>query len=609
MQGINGQLKKRNGWSIWFPRSSVLILSTLLAGCWGGAGSTVKTSDSPLVSKTAMPPSVQHESVELSDIEVKVENSPVAKMSHVSAGVMYQLMIAEILAQRGVYAEAFSIVYQLAKQNQSDELAEWAFKLSMRTFNAANIAASTYLWRELAPDAVTPWRASYLISLRQGKVDQAMDEWRQFLALQKEPLESVIQAATRRVALSVPQESAIAFFQKIIASYPKQWAGYYGLAKLYEGYGQHKQGLAVALQASELRPNDAKTYQLLSNLYVQLDQVEEGLSVLGAYLKSSPEDWLVQERVARLEVQSGAFDAALERYLMILKSVPDAFTSRLSLALLYIERGLYDEAAEHLQEVKDEKGYVDVANYYLGLIAQENNRPEEALGYFEQVESENYMLDAKLHMAEIYFADKKSEQALELLNGIETDKDAEQIKIHRAKGVFYSLEDKNDLAQAEYQAALAIDGDNVEVLMAQALLFYQQENYADYLANLNNVLTLKPKEVDALNALGYYYVDKELNIEKAQHYLMQAYELAPDSYYVLDSVGWLYYHQQQYEKAERYLSKALAMQMDDEILVHLILTHWKLRQYAKAKQLWQENHQKFLKNKRLQGLIEELEKE
>ncbi|MCF6253405.1 MAG: tetratricopeptide repeat protein, partial [Thiomicrorhabdus sp.] len=321
-------------------------------------------------------------------------------------------------------------------------------------------------------------------------------------------------------------------------------------------------------------------------------------------LKKYPTDWLVQERMARLEGQASLYRDAIMRYKMILQAEPKAYTSRLSLALIQIEQKSFKEAEKNLLELVAQKGYSDVVNYYLGLINQELEDSDKALHYFAKVKQGHYYVDAQLHRAEIYFSLKDNARTFEVLNATQTKLPKELLKLDRAKAIFYGASNRPKQAIEAYNSVLLLDGSNVNALMSQAMLFYDLQQFDAYVKNLKSVIQINPDEVDALNALGYFYADRGENLVEAEALLTRAYQLDPESYYILDSIGWLYFQKGQYGLAKTYLQKALALQMDDEVLIHLIKAHWQLGEKEAARALWQENHKKFLQNSELQGLME-----
>ncbi len=527
------------------------------------------------------------------------------------SGDMYQIMVAEMVALNGFEAQAFDIMYKMAYKLRSSDLAKRAFELSMKTYDAQKIESAANLWRELSPSATSPWRAAFLMALRRNDVNAALSDWEQYRARSKESLERDLLIAAQKVRGLSTAESGVAFMQALVERYPDTWVSYFALALVADGFKQTERALKALEQAKSYQTEAAepKIHQFLAKLYLQVSPPERGLSVLEAYLKKYPEDWLVQERMARLEVKASRYQDAVMRYQKILQAEPNAYTSRLSLALIQIEQGKFKEAEENLLKVFGQKGYSNVVNYYLGVLNQEMGRQDRALEYYNQVDLNSpYAIDAQLSQAEIYFAKDQMNKALELLNAIQPQQPRDRLKILRAQAVFYSASGQKEQAVKVYGAILSLMPNNVAALMNQAMLFYDLNRMQAYVANLKRVIEINPDETDALNALGYYYADSNQNLSEAEVLLQRAYQLEPESYYILDSIGWLYFRQGQYERAKNYLEKALSIQMDDEVLMHLIQTLWALGEQDEARQLWQKNHKTFLQNEALQGLIKTLEK-
>jgi tetratricopeptide (TPR) repeat protein len=573
-----------------------------LTGCFQ-QNELIHTDVSSRVS-VEQPPSKVNEKLS-KDGESVVEPASVSTIP-LKAGDMYQVMVAEMMALKGFEAQAFDIVFKLAYKLRSAELAERAFQLSMKTYDTKKITNATLLWREIDPSATTPWRASFLIALRQNNVEQALLDWQRYRSLSQETLERDLLIVAQKVSVSSPPESGLLFLQKLTERYPDNWASYFALGLVADGFNRFDIALSALEKAREhqIEGSEAQINQFLAKLYLQNPPAERGIIALEPYLNKYPTDWLVQERMARLEVQASRYDEAVRRYKMILQAEPRAHTSRLSLALIQIEQKLFKAAEKNLLEVYAQKGYSDVVNYYLGLINQELGDSEKALSYFEKVKQGHYYVDAQLHSAEIYFSLKNNARTFEILNATKTKLPKDLLKLNRAKAIFYSSSNKPNQAIEAYKSVLLLDGDNINALMSQAMLFYDLQQFDAYVKNLKRVIQINPDEADALNALGYFYADQGENMAEAEALLTRAYQLEPESYYILDSMGWLYFQKGQYGLAKTYLQKALAIQMDEEVLIHLIKAHWQLNEKDIARTLWHENHKKFLQNNELQGLIE-----
>jgi tetratricopeptide (TPR) repeat protein len=534
---------------------------------------------------------------------------------------VFQVLAAELMVEKGYPADAFNVIFPLAAETRDPALAKRAFELSMTTYDEKAIAQAANLWTEVAPQEPAAWRVAYFMSLRQNQLPLALEQWQTYRQYSDATLEEDILLAAQRLSRSAPNEAIKGFFIDLQQRSAKLWQTYYGLGLLYSVWQQADEAIAQlektvqVLQQADTASDDAQQaaeqqiYQLLSKVYLQLNDPQPGLTGLAGYLKRFPQDWLVQERMARLEVKAERYKAAERRYQTILKSNNDATTSRLSLALLQIEMQKYPQATENLQQVVKQPSYESVGYYYLGVLSQQQNLSAQAYDYFEKVKVAPYAVDAKLHQSEIVFASKGLEAALAVLDSVPMDDDETRVKVYRAKAIFYRASDRYADAIELFDKALAIQLDNAALLFSKAALLYEEKRYVEYEQTMQKVVALLPDEVEALNALGYFYVEQGIKLDQAAVLLHKALALAPNNYYVLDSVGWLAYRQQRYAEAERYLQQAVALESDVEIVMHLIAVKWVLEKQAEAEKLWQKYLPQFANDSRYQALMSTLKRQ
>lgn len=534
---------------------------------------------------------------------------------------VFQVLAAELMVEKGYPADAFNVIFPLAAETRDPALAKRAFELSMTTYDEKAIVQAANLWTEVAPQEPAAWRVAYFVSLRQNQLPLALEQWQTYRQYSDATLEEDILLAAQRLSRSAPNEAIKGFFIDLQQRSAKLWQTYYGLGLLYSVWQQADEAIAQlekavqVLQQADTASDDAQQaaeqqiYQLLSKVYLQLNDPQPGLTGLAGYLKRFPQDWLAQERMARLEVKAERYKAAERRYQTILKSNNDATTSRLSLALLQIEMQKYPQAAENLQQVVKQPSYESVGYYYLGVLSQQQNLSAQAYDYFDKVKVAPYAVDAKLHQSEIVFASKGLEAALAVLDSVPMDDDESRVKVFRAKAIFYRASDRYADAIELFDKALTIQPDNAALLFSKAALLYEEKRYVEYEQTMQKVVALLPDEVEALNALGYFYVEQGVKLDQAAVLLHKALALAPNNYYVLDSVGWLAYRQQRYVEAERYLQQAVALESDVEIVMHLIAVKWVLEKQAEAEELWQKYLPQFANDSRYQALMSTLKRQ
>jgi tetratricopeptide (TPR) repeat protein len=109
-------------------------------------------------------------------------------------------------------------------------------------------------------------------------------------------------------------------------------------------------------------------------------------------------------------------------------------------------------------------------------------------------------------------------------------------------------------------------------------------------------MELAPDYVEAINYLGYSYADKGVNLDEALKLIEKAVGLDPDSGYIRDSLGWVYFKMGMYEMALKEIKKALETEIDDPVInEHLGDIYMKLGNEEDAIDAWErslENHEK-----------------
>lgn len=567
-------------------------------------------------------PPTQEESPEASGLQFASETlSQEMLASAEQSQRVFEVLAAEVLVAKGYPADAFKVLLPLAAKTRDAGLAQRAFELSMATYDENAIGEAATLWTQLSPEEPSAWRVAYFMSLRQNRLQEAIAQWQTYRRYSEASFEEDVVLAAQRLTRTAPNEAISGFFDYLQRSAPDVWQVYYGLGLMASNWQQpevavQKLERAVSLLntaaardaavAETKADSTQQIYQLLSKVYLQLPQPQTGLKGLKTYLQRFPDDWLVQERMARLEVKAEQYAAAEKRYELILKANEEATTSRLSLALLQIELQKYAAAEAQLMQVVQQPAYESVGYYYLGILSQQQNRVQAAYDYFEKVKVAPYALDARLHQSEIVFAKQGLEAAVGLLDSVSAADDASRVKLYRAKAIFYRASGRFAEAIALFDKALAIEPDNAALLFAQAGLLYEEKRFAEYEAAIKKVLTLQPNDVEALNALGYFYAEQNIKLDEAAALLQQALSLAHDNHYVLDSVGWLAFRQQRYDDAETYLQRALAIQLDAEIMMHLIVVKWVRGERAGAEALWHKYRQTFADEPRYAALLTQL---
>lgn len=152
--------------------------------------------------------------------------------------------------------------------------------------------------------------------------------------------------------------------------------------------------------------------------------------------------------------------------------------------------------------------------------------------------------------------------------------------------------DRFEDAAKAYQDALkripTIEKDHWGVLFSLAISQERSNKWPEAEKNLLKALELNPDQADVLNYLGYSWVDRNMNLDKAFELLKKAAELRPDDGAIMDSLGWAYYRKGDYDQALAYLEKAIRHDPGDPVINdHLGDLYWKLNRKNEARFQWE----------------------
>lgn len=540
------------------------------------------------------------------DATSALENSFV-KPQKLEPALMFELMLAELLAERGDAHSAYNLMYPIAQKTQDSRLAERSFELAMSVGYAQGIEQSAALWRTLDPMQASAWRVGYLMALRQGDLKAAITHWQAYRKVSDLSLEDDLKNASAQAVQATEQTIGLAFFQELVALYPDEWSAGFALAYAANHYEQP----LIAVEALESVANrlDApvEVYFALANLYIELDLTEQGLAFLAQFVEVNPAQWMMQERYARLEVKADRYPSAKQRYQRIVEANPRAYTSLLSLALLDLEMGDMELAKANFLTLSTIEGYRDISHYYLGVIAQSMQLLDQAKAYLLKVAHPSYFVDANILIAQILVTTEGLDAGILHLQNLTTSGDDELVKVQRAQGVFYTQFARWPEALNHYQVAHRLAPDNLSIAYGLSMVLYEMQRYDEYEALVTDLVARFPNEPDALNALGYFYVERNIKLDEAQVLLDRALDIDPERYHILDSRGWLEYQRGNYVEAEVYLQRAWAIRQDDEVLIHLIQAKWAQGKVQQARDLWDAFAPKFSENQALQQIIKQLE--
>ena len=315
---------------------------------------------------------------------------------------------------------------------------------------------------------------------------------------------------------------------------------------------------------------------------------EQAMALVALVLMEQPDNDHLRLQYARMLVEQRRFNQAKAQFKLLLNEDPENADILLSLGLLDIETGELDEAVTHLQHLVEIGQKQDIANYYLGRIAQNREQHKLAISYYLKVNSGDYVFDSKLRIAGLFARLGRVDEGLQQLEVLAEKQTSWELRVkaYLAQGEILASKKRYAEGLEMYSRALQQKPDDADLLYARALMAEKVDRIDITEADLLKLLSAQPENANALNALGYTLADRTERLEEARDYIKRAAELVPDDPAILDSLGWVSYRLGNMQDALKWLSMAFERLEDAEIAAHYGEVLWKNNQKDEAEKVW-----------------------
>ncbi len=264
----------------------------------------------------------------------------------------------------------------------------------------------------------------------------------------------------------------------------------------------------------------------------------------------------------------------------------------------YIMAVMYDDLGETSKAIQEYKKSLRfdsqnaLAHFNLAVSYIKNNQTPEAEKELNQaIEISPESVEPRALLALLYSSQQKVDLAAreyEVALENATHLEPRNIGIYKDLGAVYLQQKKFEAAQKTYQLVLDITPLDPEAYFYLAHSYYGLKNKNAAIRYLKKTLELKPDYAEALNYLGYLYVEEGRNLGKSEAMIRKALEIDPDNGAYVDSLGWLYFKKGKLKEAKRELEKANKLMEDPVIYDHLGDVCFKLGDKAGAELNWQK---------------------
>lgn len=477
-----------------------------------------------------------------------------------SAQLLFQMFISEIALARGYVGDALFGYNELVKRSDDPAL----------TRRANEIAT-----------------ASVILDARRHPAE-AEASVKQALARQESARAGLLLQLPTIFNQMANKNGALESIRRLTEPYPSLPEAHLARAQAELEAGNRATAHQEAGLALSLRP-DWEHAALLQAQSAPAEQFREAMEALGSFAQSHPAALDARLSYLRWLVNEHRNDEARALYPQMLAANPD--NDRVAFAILGIAAQIPDlETTENLliRLIDHHWGDTPQLRLLLGKVQETRGHPAEALATYDTLLPGPNFANAQIQKARLLYTDGKPETALASLRKALEASPADATALHGFEAQILRQTGHLAEAQAILEEILRVEPDHLESLYDAALLAEQLGQYAAMEQRLRHVLELNPDHAQALNALGYSLVDRNLRLDEAETLLGKAIALEPDDAAILDSVGWLRFRQGKTSEALDYLQRAYKQFPDTEVAGHLIEVLWLNGQRDSARKLMQD---------------------
>ncbi|MBA3031932.1 MAG: tetratricopeptide repeat protein [Gammaproteobacteria bacterium] len=524
------------------------------------------------------------------DEAAKQEEAAIAGLPNVelTPRLLYQFLLAEIAGQRGQFVDSAELYLDMAKRTRDPRLARRATEIAAHGRRMEIAQQSAQLWLDIEPASLQAHLTFINVLVAQGRYEELKTATAALLALAPQHIGQNLLRLNRLFARGEDRKAVRDLIGAVTAPYLQLPEAHYVRAVAAFDARDLAAAREDIQQALKLKPDWEAAVLLLA----QMSEKNEAFSALEAFIAANPQARDVRLTYARALVADKRYTEGRRHFGVLLEQSDDPAKSGdvlFAVAVLSLQLNDKADAEIHLRKLA-EIGHAeaDKAHFYLGQIAADSNRRDEALQWFGKVGRGEQYLPARLQAANVLVKQGKLEEARQHLAASEVADPRERAQL--LIGEVQILREAGRMADAHavMEAGLERQPDQPELLYEAAMIAEKLGRHAEVERRLRRLIELMPDHAHAHNALGYSFADRNVNLAEAFALIERALQLAPNDPLILDSKGWTLFRMGDTPAALDVLGAAFRMRPDPEIAAHLGEVLWSLGRQDEARQTWEK---------------------
>jgi tetratricopeptide (TPR) repeat protein len=503
-----------------------------------------------------------------------------------SRELLYKLLLAEVAGQRGNLRLAARAYLDMAQSTRDARLARRGTELAMMGRFGDISAEAASIWLELEPESQQARQALLSSLVGSNRVSDAKPVLRKMLAGDKARAAALFLQLPSVLARQSDKAAALRLVQDLAQPHAQLPEARLAVAQIAVGADNFPLAETEVDKALQLQPA-FEAAALFKAQLLQRGGIAPASAYLGQFLAANEGAAEARLMYARMLAAERRMEEAREQFQRLERDAPANAEVVVMLGFIALQSQDFAVAEAKLKRGL-ELGYrdPDTLHFYLGQLAEEGKRTEDAISHYANVRGGDQAVPAAARHALLLGRTNRLDEARRVLQETEAQTDAQRAMLAQAEAQVLRDAKRHQEAFDVVADALAEQPDNPDLLYDVAMAAEKVDRLDVFEEKLKRLIEIKPEHAQAYNALGYTLADRNIRLAEARGYIEKALTLSPDDAFILDSMGWVHYRQGSVEDGLRYLQRAYATRPDPEIAAHLGEVLWVKGMKQEAERIW-----------------------
>ena len=499
---------------------------------------------------------------------------------------LYQAIISELGAQRGVLEDASDSYFNLALETKDLGIIRRAVQFASANNDLNALLQLGLLWSEIDPSDPQPELMLSFQFLETGNYEQALSHMVRVIELGGEIDFSALSARTGQLDATA-RASLIANLRQLAREFLDQQSIQLTLVQLLAQNGDYLEALTEFDQLLKLIDLNPRLVLLQAQVLQSAGETDDALETLAEGVRKFDDNRNLRLTYARLLIQNERYEMAQAQFAAMMTQDPQDWETLFSMALLDVELEQFDQASDKFTQLAEVDDRADEANYYLGYVnEQRNNLPLAIAAYREvRIGTQNF-LAAQQRAVSLAIQLGELDSTRAYLSQLSRGQPRLEILFHTIESGALIQAGHADRARDLLDRALNKYPNEADLLFARVLLFDSLGDKEGSEQDLKQIIRIRPEDSRALNHLGYMLADQTERYQEALELIERAIAISPDDPAIIDSLGWAQFKLGRYEEALTNLRRAYAVFPDAEVASHVGEVLWMMGREQEAVEIW-----------------------